>query len=99
MTIREFEPASASTSHDEPAAAPMFNNSVLARTSRPPMTRVSRLLTWVLAGLFAAAAVFAAAYWGYRQVQPRPLFTPASASTEPAAVPAASAGGASGRGD
>jgi len=96
MTIREFEPASASTSYDEPATAPLFNNSVLARTSRPPMTPVSRLLTWVFVGLVLAAAMLAAGYWGYRQMQPRPLFTPASASAAPAAAPAAAANGASG---
>jgi hypothetical protein len=97
MTIRGFESASAGTGHDEPAAAPLFSNSVLARTSRPPMTRVSRLLTWVLAGLLAAAAILAAGYWGYRQMQPTPLFTPASASAEHIAAPAATPGGASER--
>jgi len=99
MTIREFEPASPSRDHDEPAAAPLFNNSVLARTPRPPTTRVTRLLAWVLAGLVVAAAVLAAGYGGYRQMQPRPLFTPASASAEHALVPTATAGGASGRRD
>jgi hypothetical protein len=59
-------------------------NSVLDRTSRPPMTRVSRLLAWVLAGLLAAAAVLGAGYWGYRQMQPTPLFT--SDSTSPHAA-------------
>ena len=99
MTIREFEPASASTSYDEPPTAPLFNNSVLARTSRPPMTPVSRLLTWVFVGLVLAAAMLAAGYWGYRQMQPRPLFAPSRASAERAAFPPASAGGASGRRD
>jgi hypothetical protein len=46
------------------------------------MTPVSRLLTWVFVGLVLAAAMLAAGYWGYRQMQPRPLFTPASASGE-----------------
>ena len=94
MTIRELESASASTSHDQPATAPLFNNSVLARTSRPPMTPVSRWLAWVFAGLLAAAAVLAAGYWGSRQMQPSPLFTPASASAEHAAAPPAGLGGA-----
>jgi hypothetical protein len=97
MTIREFEPASASRGHDAPPTTPLFNNSVLARTSRPPMTRVSRLLTWVLIGLLAAAAVLAAGYWGHRQTRPRPLFTSASASVDRAAGPAAAAGGAPAR--
>jgi hypothetical protein len=86
MTIRDFDSASASMSHDEPAAAPLFNNSVLARTSKPPMTRVSWLLTWVLVALLAVATILAAGYWGYRQAQPTPLFTPASASAEHAAA-------------
>jgi hypothetical protein len=94
MTVREFETASASTSHDKPSATPLFDNSVLARTSRPPMTRVTRLLAWVLAGLVVAAAALAAGYWGYRQIQPRPLFTPATAIAEHAAVPPANSGGA-----
>jgi hypothetical protein len=95
MTIRQFEPTSSSGSHDEPAGAPLFNNPVLARTSRPPTTRVSRLLTWVLIGLLAAAAILAAGYWGYRQMQPSPLFAPVSASAEQAATPPqASANGA-----
>jgi hypothetical protein len=99
MTIRQFEPTSASKSHDERVAAPMFNNSVLARTSKPSMTRVSRLLTWVLIGLLLAAAVLAAGYWGYQQVQPDPLFAPASTSAEKAPHPSANAGGAPGRRD
>jgi hypothetical protein len=86
MTIREFESASANARHDEPAAAPLLNNSVLARISRPPMTRVSWLLTWVLVALLALATVLAAGYWSYRQMQPSPLFTPANASAEHAAV-------------
>jgi hypothetical protein len=92
MTIRGFEPASANTSPGEPATAPLFNNPVLARASRPPMTRVSRSLAWILAGLLAAAAALAVAYSGYRQMQPRPLFTPASQSAERAALPARTAG-------
>jgi len=48
------------------------------------MTTVGRLLVWVLAGVLAAAAILAAGYWGFRQLQPRPLFTPPTAS-EPAA--------------
>jgi hypothetical protein len=63
------------------------------------MTRVSLLLTWVLTGLLAAAVVLCAGYWGYRQMQPRPLFAPSSASAERAPFPPASAGGASGRRD
>jgi hypothetical protein len=56
------------------------------------------LLAWVFSGsmLVAAAALAAGAYWGYRQMQPRPLFTPASATAE---APAVTGGGASGRPD
>ena len=97
MAIREFEPASASISRDEPATAPLFNSSGLARTSGRPRTRVSRLLSGVLAGLLAAAAVLAAGYWCYRQIQPTSLFMPASEGAERAAIPAAPAGGASER--
>jgi hypothetical protein len=92
MAIHDLEPASASPGHDEAAAVPMLSNSVLARTYRPP--GANRLLTGFLAGLFAAAAVIATGYWAYRQVQPGPLFAPASASPEYTAVPAATAGGA-----
>ena len=92
MTIREFEPTSASTSHNKPTSDPLLNNSVLARTSKPSMTRVSRWLTWVLAGLLAAAALLAAGYWGYQQAQPSPLFAPASASAGQATSSADAAG-------
>jgi len=57
------------------------------------MTTVGRWLVWGLAGLLAAAALLAAAYWGFRQLQPRPLFTPATTS-EPIAAQGASLGGA-----
>lgn len=99
MTIRKFAPVPARTSHGEPATAPLFNNAVLARTSRPPMTKISSLFAWVLAGLLAAAAVLAVGYWSYRQMQPRPLFTPASASAAHGPAPAAPASGASGSPD
>jgi hypothetical protein len=57
------------------------------------MTTVGRWLVRVLAGALAAAALLAAAYWGFRQLQPRPLFTPATTS-EPIAAQGATTGGA-----
>ena len=93
MALREFYSLSAAASRDDPHTAPLFSNSVLARTSAPRMTAVSRLLTWVLAALLIAATLLGAGYWGYRQMQPRPLFAPVSAS-ELAAAPAAAVGGA-----
>lgn len=87
MTLREFYSSSATPSRADPRPAPLFDNSVLARTSSPRMTPVSRWLAWILAALVAAAIILAAGYWGYRQVQPRPLFTPAAAS-ERADIPA-----------
>lgn len=95
MTIREFDPVSAIAVRDEPTNAPVFNNSVLDRAPTPPMTRLARLLGWILAALLAAAACLAVAYWSYRLVQPSPLFAPASASAERAAGPAAAAGAVS----
>ena len=92
MTVREFQPTSTRGSHDEPATAALLNNSVLARTSKPSMTRFSRLLTWILLGLLAAAAVLSAGYWAYRQMQPSPLFAPASASAGQATSSADAAG-------
>ena len=79
-------------------AVPPRSNSVRARRSIRSKTRGNSLLAWVFSGsmLVAAAALAAGAYWGYRQMQPRPLFTPASATAE---APAVTGGGASGRPD
>ena len=93
MALHEFYSSSAATSRDDPHTAPLFSNSVLARTSTPRMTVVSRLLALVLAALLIAATLLGAGYWSYRQMQPRPLFAQVSAS-EPAAAPAATVGGA-----
>jgi hypothetical protein len=81
MAAHEFEPARAKRRRP---TVPPRTNLVLARTSRRPKTRSSRLLVWVFSGsMLAAAAVLAtAAYWGYRHMQPTPLFAPASVSPE-----------------
>ena len=95
MAAHEVGPARAKRDRQ---TIPPRNNSVRARRSRRPKTRASSLLVWV--SMLAAAVVLAAGgYWGYRQMQPRPLFTPASASAEQVTVPAAPPGDGSGRGD
>ena len=78
-------------------AIPPRNPLAPARRSGRPK-RVNRFLAWVFSAsmLAAAAALAAGAYWGYRQMQPRPLFTSADVNAEDAAVPATTAGGATG---
>ena len=77
MAVHDVEQAI--TKPDPPKAAPTRHNSVLARMSRPPRTQINGLLVWAFLAsvLLAAAVLAAAAYWGYRQIQPPALFAPA----------------------
>jgi hypothetical protein len=81
MAAHEFESARAKRGR---RAAPPRNDLVRRRRSGRLRTRGDRLLVWAFSAsmLVAAAGLAAGAYWGYRQMQPRPLYAPASVDPE-----------------